>query len=220
MRRFTALVIAVVILFPAAGQQPPSQAEITPEQLWGALVNGNKQFMAGKITYDNLKPEREALKNSQLPPITVLSCSDSRVPPELVFNQSLGALFVVRTAANVADDFGVGSIEFAIQQGYTRLIVVLGHEGCGAVRAALGGADPDTPSLSALAKRIRSSFVGIPYDARDAANVNRAVEANARASAAQLLANSRIIRDAVLTGRVRIVTANYNMETGEVKVLN
>ena len=220
MRRFAALVIVLVIFFPAAGQQPQGQAQITPEQLWTALVNGNKQFMAGKITYDDLKTERENLKNSQLPPITVLSCSDSRVPPELVFNQSLGALFVVRTAGNVADDFGVGSIEFAIQQGYTRLIVILGHEGCGTVRAALGGADPDTPSLSALAKRIRSSFVGIPYDSRDAAIVNRAVEANARAGAAQLLANSRVIRDAVLTQRVKIVTASYNMETGEVKVLN
>jgi len=220
MRRLTAFAIVIVILFPAAGQQQQqAPREITPDQLWTALLNGNKQFMAGKITYDDLKTERENLRNSQLPPITVLSCSDSRVPPELVFNQSLGTLFVVRTAGNVADDFGVGSIEYAIQQGYTRLIVVLGHESCGAVRAALGGADPDTPSLAALAKRLRSSFVGIPYDSRDAANVNRAVEANARAGAAQLLANSRVIRDAVLTQRVKIVAAYYSFETGEVKVL-
>jgi carbonic anhydrase len=217
MRRFTVFVITLVALLPAAGQQP---VEITPDQLWTALVNGNKQFVTGKVAYDDLKAERENFKDHQLPPITVLSCSDSRVPPELVFNQSLGTLFVIRTAGNVADDFGIGSIEFAIQQGYTRLIVILGHDSCGAVKAALGGADPDTPSLAAVAKRIRSSFVGVPYDSRDAANVNRAVEANARASAAQLLANSRVIRDAVLTQQVKIVTANYNLETGEVKALN
>lgn len=221
MRR--ALVILFLAALPLLAQQqqpqPAAEATIGPQQLWAALLQGNKTFVAGKIVYDGLKGEREMLKDNQFPPITLLSCSDSRVPPELVFNQSLGALFVVRSAGNVVDDFGLGSIEYAISQGYTKLIVVLGHSNCGAVKSSLGGADPSTPALKELARRIRSSFVGIPYDARDAANVRKAEEANTRASAAYLLAASTLIRDAEAADRVDIVTAIYDVATGEVKKL-
>jgi carbonic anhydrase len=210
MRRV--LFVALLFALPAFAQE-----SITPDQLWTAMLQGNKQFAGGKITYDNLKAERELLKDGQLPPITVLACSDSRVPPELVFNQSLGGLFVVRTAGNVADEFGLASIEYALSQGWTQLLVVLAHEDCGAVHASLGGADPQTPSLLALARRIRSSFVGIPYDPRDKANLRKATEANARAAAAQLLAGSAMVRDAALTGRIKIVPAYYELVSGEVK---
>lgn len=159
------------------------------------------------------------MRDHQAPPVTILACSDSRVAPELLFNQTLGALFVVRTAGNVVDEFGLATIDFALLQGYTRLVVVLGHENCGAVRAALGGADPNVPSLANLAKRIRSSFINIPYDARDAANVRRATEMNAQSSAAHLLASSKILRDAMATGLVKVVPAYYDMGTGEVKLL-
>jgi len=215
----TILAFAVVFTLAAVAQEakPP---DITADTLWNALLQGNKQFASGKIAYDTLKQERLQLEDHQLPPITVLSCSDSRVPPELVFNQSLGAIFSIRTAGSVADDFGIGSIEFAILHGYTKLIVVLGHESCGAVKAALGGADPNTPALTELAKRIRMSFIGIPYDSRDAANVKRAVEMNARASAAQLLAGSIVIRDAVLTEKVKVISAYYAFGTGEVKKID
>lgn len=212
MRR--AVFVTLLFALPALAQE-----SITPDQLWSALQQGNKQFVAGRITYDDLKAERELLKASQYPPITVLACSDSRVPPELVFNQSLGGLFVVRTAGNVADEFGLASIEFAISQKWTKLLIVLAHEDCGAIRGSLGGADPTSPSLLALARRIRSSFAGIPYDT-SAANVRRATEANARASAAQLLAGSSMIRDAVATEAIKVVTAFYETSTGEVKKID
>lgn len=205
-------VFAILFLaLPVAAQE-----SITPDQLWSAMQQGNRQFVAGKVVYDNLKAEREMLKASQYPPITVLACSDSRVPPELVFNQSLGGLFVVRTAANVADELGLASVEFAISNGWTKLLVVLAHDDCGAIRGSLGGGDPASPSLLALAKRIRSSFVGIPYDT-SAANVRKATEANARAAAAQLLAGSAMVRDAVATNGLKVVTAFYETSTGEVK---
>lgn len=212
MQRTVFIILAFLVTLPAIAQE-----SITPDQLWSAMLQGNQQYVGGKIVYDNLKAERELLKDGQLPPITVLACSDSRIPPELVFNQSLGGLFVVRSAGNVADDFGLASIEFALSKGWTKLIVILAHEDCGAVKASLGGADPTTPSLNALAKRIRSSFAGIPYDSIDKANVRRATEANARASAAQLLAGSIMVRDAVLTDRIKIVTAYYELASGEVK---
>lgn len=216
MRRALIAALALVLALPALGQEQKPQ-EITPDQLWAAMLQGNKQFVAGKIVYDNLKAERELLKASQYPPMTVLACSDSRVPPELVFNQSLGGLFVVREAGNIADDFGLASIELAVSQGWTKLIVVLGHEDCGAVSNSLGTGDPSTPALRALATRIRSSFAGIPYNAADKENVRKATEANARASAAQLLAGSAMIRDAVTSGRVKLITAYYSTATGEVK---
>lgn len=181
------------------------------------LEAGNKTYVAGAVSYNLLKDERKQFAGQQAPPVTIVSCSDSRVPPELIFNQSLGTLFVIRSAGNVVDEFGLASVEYAVSQGYTRLIVVLSHTSCGAVVASLGGADPSSPALTALATRIRSSFVGIPYDSRDPKNVQRAVELNAKAAAASLLAHSKIIRDAALTGKVKVVIANYDLTTGEVK---
>jgi carbonic anhydrase len=203
------MVRALVILLFAA---PLAAQDITSDQLWGALLQGNKQYVAGTVHHEGLGDERTQLKGSERPPIAVLACSDSRVPPELIFNQSLGAMHVVRTAANVADEFGIASLELALMPS-TKLLVVLGHENCTAVAHSLGTGDPATPAQQALAKRIRSSFAGISYDT---ANVRKAVEANARASAAQLLANSKAIRDAVAANGLKIVPAYYNLETGAV----
>jgi carbonic anhydrase len=214
MRRIIpSFLVTLLICLPLAAQA------VTPDALWDALVKGNKQFVAGKLAYDKLKDERAQLRNAQAPPVTVLSCSDSRLPPELVFNQSLGALFVVRSAGGVTDTLGLGSIEYAITKGYTSLIVVIGHEGCGAVTSALAGDDPASPYILALAQRIRTAFGGIVWDPKDPKMVRKAIEANARASAAWLPAQSRIVRDAVLTGKLKIVAAYYSLETGEITKL-
>lgn len=223
--RIAAALAAVVLLaLPLSAQESaPAQQQSTPPQqsmpaqLWDALLLGNKEFAGGKLVYDQLNKEREETRDHQNPPVTVLSCSDSRVPPELVFNQSIGTLFVIRTAGNVADDFGIASIEFAVTSGYTNLIVVLGHESCGAVKASLSADDPGTPSLQKLAQRIRTSFVGITWDPNDKEMLRKAVEANARASATQLLATSRVIRDAVMTEKLKIVPAYYDFGTGVVR---
>ncbi|HEX2833578.1 MAG TPA: carbonic anhydrase [Thermoanaerobaculia bacterium] len=206
---------------PQANPQPSAQQQTeaapTPEMFWNALLTGNKQFVAGKLTYDKLAEERRLLANSQYPPMTILSCSDSRVPPELVFNQSLGALFIMRTAGNVADTLGIASIEYAITQNWTMLLVVLAHEDCGAVKASMGQGDPTSPNLLALATRIRGSFYGIEWDPNNPVAVRRATIANARASAASLLAQSAIIRQAVADGKVKIIVAYYSTATGVVE---
>lgn len=219
MRRTSILIIALAICVPLAGQPagPAAEQQIGPDALWKALLTGNLQFASGELHYPNLKAEREQLVNAQIPPITILACSDSRVPPELVFNQSLGALFVIRTAGNVADDLGLASIEYAIKFGWTGLIVVLGHEGCGAVQGALDKADPVTPSLLNLVTRIRTSFDGIPYKPDDPAVMEKAAEANARASATWLTAHSTTVRNAVIDGKVKIVPAYYSLKTGLVR---
>lgn len=210
MRRSIVYLLAILLVAASAAAQKP-------DELWRSLMEGNRVFVAGKVTFDNLGELRHESAAHQNPPVTVLSCSDSRVPPELVFNRSLDQLFVIRVAGNVAAPFDIASIEYAISHGYTKLIVVLGHEECGAVRAALATTDPATPSLIALVQRIRESFGGIDRWNLEPATVRRAVEANARGSAAYLLAHSQVIRDAVQSGRVGLVVAYYNLGTGVVE---
>ena len=216
MRRLMTLVLAFAICVPLAAE------DINADVLWKALLTGNLRYEAGEITYKNLVKERKDLAPKQMPPVTILSCSDSRVPPELVFNQSLGALFVVRVAGNVADEYDLATIEYGIKKKWTKLIVVLGHENCGAVGEALEPGEGPTPSLAALLDRIRTSFVGLAWNSGTGTDNNlttKAVKANARASAAWLTAHSPTIRDAVIAGTVKIIPAYYKLESGEVTAI-
>ncbi|HEX9459974.1 MAG TPA: carbonic anhydrase, partial [Thermoanaerobaculia bacterium] len=175
-------------------------------------------YKDGALPYTGIADARKDTADKQDPPVTVLSCSDSRVPPELIFGRTVGDLFVVRVAGNVADPFEIASIEYAIDKGWTKLIVVMGHEDCGAVIAALKTDDPTTPSLVSLVQRIRESFVGLPsWPEKD--RLERGVKANARSSAAYLLAHSTVIRKAVLDKRVGLIVAYYKLESGAVEVL-
>ncbi len=198
----------VLILFLAA----PAAAQ-NADALWQSLMDGNRAFVAGKVTFDHLADLRRHSADHQNPPVTILSCSDSRVPPEIIFNRSLDQLFVIRVAGNVAAAFELASIEYAIKNGYTKLIVVLGHQNCGAVKAAMESGEAPTPSLAVLLQRIREAFTTKPP------TVRAAVEANARASADDLLANSTVIRDAVKSGHVGLVVAYYDLSSGKVERL-
>ena len=195
--------LLLLLAIPAAAQ--------SGDELWQSLIEGNRAYVGGTVTFDHLIDLRQHSADHQNPPVTILSCSDSRVPPELIFNRSLDQLFVIRVAGNIAGTFELASIEYAIANGYTKLIVVLGHENCGAVKAAIAGGDAPTPSLEALLQRIRRSFHAKP------ATVRAAVEANAHASADHLLANSKVIREAVRSGKVGLVAAYYNLTSGVVE---
>lgn len=227
MKQRVIVVLALTLALPFAASaqhtaQPQNEeaaARAAAERtgaLWDALVRGNRDFAAGRVTLSEITARRTELVGHQRPGVTVLGCSDSRVPPELVFNQSLGDLFVIRTAGNVADEFGLASVEYAVAHGFTNLIVVLGHESCGAVAAALQQDDPATPSLRALVERIRMSFVGLPWKPEEPATMRRAIEMNARSAAASLVAQSSVIRDAESNGTLRVVPAYYEFSTGQV----
>ena len=207
MRRCVTLVLALAFCLPVMAQDA--------DALWKMMQTGNLTFMAGDISYKDLDVERKELVNGQQPPVLILACSDSRVPPELIFNQSLGALFVIRVAGNVADDFGLASIEYAVtrEPQWTKLIVVLAHEKCGAVEEAMKHEDPPTPPLVALVDRIRRSFVVGQTDFASA------IKANAKASAAWLTAASPIVRRAVMDKRVKIISAYYELGSGAVTVI-
>lgn len=203
MRRFACLVFLFLVCAPLAAQT-----------LWDDLMAGNRKFHDGAVAFEGLDILRDRLVPGQHPRITVLACADSRVPPELVFSETLGRLFVVRVAGNVADEFALASLEYAVSHDYAELLVVLGHEGCGAVKESLKLEDPSTPALVALTQRIRASLYGIPLGEE---NLERAVKANARASAAYLTAQSLLIRKAVYDKKVVIVPAYYELASGYVK---
>jgi carbonic anhydrase len=190
-----------------------------------ALRDGNARFVAHVRSAETLARQllRAELAQGQKPFAVVLGCADSRVPAELVFDQGLGDLFVIRVAGNIVAPSGIGSVEFAVEQFGTQLVVVLGHSSCGAVTATLDALLQNTPprssNLNSIVGRIRPALEG--WVSRDAgeerkALLHRAVRANVRASANQLRHGSEIIESRVLAGQLAIVGAEYDLETGVV----
>ena len=220
MRRSISILAVFFVALPLFAQTQtfpaPWPKPLNPDAYWQTLMTGNATYMAGALPYTGLQAQRDANVKGQNPPVTVFSCSDSRVPPELIFGRGIGDLFVVRDAGNIASPFDIASVEYAIANNWTRLIVVMGHEDCGAVKAALDPNDPPTPSLVALVQRIRESFVGWPnWTGPDV--TERATKANARSSAAYLLAHSAVIRKAVLEHQVGLIVAYYSLKSGKVE---
>lgn len=218
MRKFSVFAIAFVLAVPLLAQE-------TPDALWAKLMTGNAKFIEASTAQPPRTlstPVFPRMPGSQTPPIAVLSCADSRVPPELIFNQTIGDLFVVRTAGNVAGPFDIASIEYAIggDRNWTRMIVVLGHSNCGAVSSALTAtASTGSTPLDALLDRIRESFVGIAPWRSDPQTLRRATDANARYAAQYLLAHSKLIREATTRDKdpVIIIPAYYDLVTGRVQ---
>jgi carbonic anhydrase len=188
--------------------------------VWGELAAGNKRFMAGEAKPKDMGKTRATLTGGQHPQAIVLGCADSRVSPELVFDATLGELFVVRTAGNIADKVALGSIEYAVEHCGSPLIVVLGHESCGAVGAAAAGGKLPTDNLKAIVKQIDPALKEHRKAGLEGAMlVQKGVESNARLSAEHLMKASPIIREKVSAGSVKIVKAVYHLGSGEVTLL-
>lgn len=182
------------------------------DQIVNRLKEGNDRFVIDKLDgklQDSSR--REELVGGQSPHTIVLSCADSRVVPELAFDSGLGELFVVRVAGNIANKSSMASMEYAVAHVGSKVIVVLGHQSCGAVTAAIAGGD-NGPNLNHLLGHIKPAIDASPAGAE----VNDVVKKNAIMNAEALVANSKIIGDAANSGQVRIVPAYYNLDTGKV----
>lgn len=193
---------------------------VSAEKSLGWLKNGNLRFIKGTVRKDGATAaDRMRLISSQKPHAVILSCSDSRVPPEVLFDQKLGEIFVVRTAGEALDNNVVGSIEYGVEHLGANLIVVMGHESCGAIKAtlnALAGADMGSPALTALVNDLKprlSQYAGTTPSAGVLAESWSNVDGVAR----DLLLRSAILRDAVTSGDVKLVRAMYNLESGKVE---
>lgn len=192
------------------------------------LSEGNRRFVSGARSLDACLPARRSeLTGGQAPFATILGCSDSRVPVEIVFDQGLGDLFVIRVAGNVVAPTELGSVEFAVKYLGTRLVVVMGHTQCGAVLATLEAlrrpGEPDSPHLRDIVDRVRPAVEGLLQTdlgrERDAL-VREAVRANIRASAEQLRHDSAILEGLIARGELLVVGAEYSLETGVVELFD
>ena len=180
------------------------------EAIWADLMEGNKRFVTDKTKSRQFAQLRPSLAKGQHPKAIVLSCSDSRVPPELLFDQSLGDSFVVRSAGNIADAIGLGSIEYAVEHLGSSVVVVLGHEKCGAVIAACSGEKMPSPNLQAIVDKIDPAVTQARNYAKANGLVEAAIEENVHQSAKDLLANSEILRHALKDNHLTVIEAIYN----------
>ena len=187
------------------------------------LREGNRRFVSGLRSTDAPdRARRLALATAQRPFAIVLGCSDSRVPAEIVFDQGLGDLFVIRVAGNIVAPSQIGSVEFAAGRFETSLVVVLGHSQCGAILATLEAVrreTPESPNLRSIVDRIRPSVETV-LAAGGCENeehvVRQAVRANVRASVDHLRHGSALLEELIQQRRLLVVGAEYSLETGEV----
>jgi carbonic anhydrase len=185
------------------------------------LMDGNKRFVTGTLAQKDLgATKREELSKGQNPFAIVLTCSDSRVPPELLFDQGLGDIFVVRVAGNVVDPIALGSIEYAAEHLGSPLLIILGHSKCGAVKATLEAKGKPEGNIGAIVKKI------IP--AADAAKkkggtpdeiLEMAIKENAKNVYADVMKNSTIIPHLVQEGKFTIVAGEYDITTGKIEMI-
>ncbi len=179
------------------------------------LQAGNERFVLDKLDGKlQNSARRQELTGGQNPYAIILSCADSRVVPELAFDAGLGELFVVRVAGNIANTDSIASIEYAVANIGTTVIVVLGHQSCGAVTAALGGGD-NGYNLNHLVAQINPAIAA----AGEGAEVNDVVKKNALLTAQDLMDRSSIISNAVEKGDLKIIPAYYNLDSGKVDFL-
>lgn len=188
---------------------------MTIEEIIGKLKEGNEKFVKDDLSHKNEDAaRREDLVSGQDPFAIILSCADSRVVPELAFNTGLGELFVARVAGNVANTSTIASIEYSVHVLKTKVIVVMGHESCGAVGAAMKGGDLGY-NLNMLLAHVTPALVA----AEEGASVNDVVKINARLTAKELENRSDILANAVKAGDLKIVPAYYNFASGRVDFL-
>lgn len=188
----------------------------TPEEIWTDLMQGNKRFVDGKPKARPLVASRAELYKGQHPQVIILGCADSRVSPELVFDKNLGELFVVRTAGNIADPIALGSLEYAAEHLHSKVLLVLGHEKCGAVAAAASGEKMPTPNLDAIVAKIAPVVEPFKTCATGDQLVGLGVEANVQKSARDIVENSPILQKEIMQRKLTVMTAVYRLRTGEI----
>ena len=201
---------AVALAMPRSAE---AQANLTPDAALKELIAGNERFATNQLT--SIQHDLEVLKNhtaeKQEPFAAVLACADSRVPVELIFDQTIGHIFVTRLAGNVVTPEIIASLEYAVAVLGVEVILVLGHSNCGAVKAALK-ADTVPGQISALYPPLRRAVE------ESGGDLAKAIEANSRVQAGLLRTSSTVIRDADKTGKVKVISGVYDLATGKVSL--
>lgn len=200
----------------------------SPAQAAEELIAGNNRFLEGKslqTSESSLRKLADFARHGQFPKAIILCCSDSRAPVEMIFDQDIGDLFVIRVAGNIVAPSLVGSVEFAASTYGTSLVIVMGHTECGAIRATLGHIENaqaiSSENIHDIVSRIKPHIYAISQrsDIPDKEKTARAVEANVRASVNQLSHSSRLIEGLVQDGKMQIRGAVLDLHTGRVAFL-
>jgi carbonic anhydrase len=202
----------------AAVQTAETQEEISPERALELLQAGNERFVNGDMMQRDYMNQVEQTATGQYPFAVVLSCIDSRVPPELVFDQGVGDIFTARVAGNFVNTDILGSMEFATAVAGSKLIVVLGHTECGAVKGACDNVEMGnlTHTLGNLAPALYATETDGPRTSENKEFVHAVTEENVHINVANILERSRVIRDQVENGNVMVVGALHDVATGKV----
>ena len=215
--RLPTLAAVAVLLAGLTGHANPAADSPPPDTALATLLAGNKRFVAGEVTHpDQGADRRTAQAGGQTPFAVVLTCSDSRVAPELYFDQGIGSQFVIRNAGNVLDDHVIGSIEYAVEHLHVGLIVVVGHAKCGAVAATVaGGHAPGR--IRSIVESIQPALASAKDQPGD--KVDNVVRSHARRGAEILAQVGPFIAEGVKAGKLKVVAARYDLTTGAVELL-
>ncbi len=182
------------------------------------LLEGNKRYIDSSLTHPHQDSvRRQSLSGGQQPFAIVLTCSDSRVPPEIIFDQGLGDLFVIRVAGNIVDDIALGSIEYAAAHLHTPLLMVMGHTKCGAVTATVSGVGVEG-HIANIVNKIKPVVNETRNKQGDP--VTNAVFALANSVADQLTSSEPVLADLVQSGRLQVVPSVYDVDSGKVEIVS
>ncbi len=194
---------------------------LSGKQVWQRLIAGNMRFVQGLFQGRNLLDLRRTLTQGQKPEAAVLCCSDSRVPAEIIFDQSLGDLFVVRTAGLVLEPTSIGSLEYAVAHLHVPLLVIKGHESCGAVTAAVAHPETDEGHIGAIVRQIAPAAALARETGKSGPDlVEAATEQHLKTLEETLRGKSRIIGEALDRGCLELVVVKYLLGSGRVETLN
>ena len=225
-RQFLAALPALGVVAHARAQVPAECAVFTrerqqatsPDEALKMLVEGNARFLAGHTIHCDLLAQVKETKGGQAPFAAIVGCIDSRVPPELVFDQQLGDMFCARIAGNFVNDDIIGSLEFATKLSGAKVIVVLGHSECGAIKGAIDGAKLGflTAMLRNFGPAIKAARAPGEPNTKNKSYVQAVADANAKLAAAQLTSRSEVLRGLVEQRQLRVVSAMHDIATGRV----
>ena len=211
----------IVVAWGAFALAAGSGADVSADEAIKRLMDGNERYTESNMTacLQTTKETRKILSKGQKPYAVILSCSDSRVPPEIVFDKTFGEIFVIRVAGNVPDPIVLGSIEYAIEHFGSPLIMVLGHQRCGAVTASVDAHGKPEGNIGAIIKAITPSVKKARQEAKGKSKeelVEKVVDYNIHLAAENILKQSPMIRHMVAKGKVKIVKAKYDLDDGKV----
>lgn len=225
----TTLFTSISVLHAQTAKQTPVTAEqqkaYTPAQVLTELMEGNERFAAGELTDLAIKSNIAASSTGQFPKAVILSCLDSRVPVENVFDQGIGDIFVGRVAGNIETTELLGSFEFATKAAGAKLIMVLGHEACGAVKGAcdhvkMGNLTALLDQIQPAVKAVESEFTEDKRNSKNPDYVNRVIEENVKITIADIRKNSPILAEMEKAGTIKIVGGIYSLKDGKVSLID